>query len=197
MDTVKTTNKSKMETQSSSQHKVGMVRSLVPKRNSSRNTAQPRISSSEAETRIQNNKRVDTTLNSEIQVDTGADTWCIAGRGFSVLEYTDRHLIHRGYSDRSDEQERVPVITAATAVSLDDGTTIILVIHEALYHGEGQHTSLLNQNWIETTNEDYIPFLLQGKSSLLYVRVPTEWEKENCEHITLTLDEPWDPTSED
>jgi hypothetical protein len=26
---------------------------------------------------------------------------------------------------------------------------------------------------------------------------PTEWEKENCEHITMTSDEPWDPTLED
>ena len=50
---------------------------------------------------------------------------------------------------------------------------------------------------IETTNEEYIPFTLQGKSSLLYVRVLTEWEKENCEHITLTSDEPWDPSSAD
>jgi hypothetical protein len=50
---------------------------------------------------------------------------------------------------------------------------------------------------IETTNEEYIPFSLQGKSSLLYVHVPTEWELENCEHIPLTSDEPWDPTSED
>ena len=123
-------------------------------------------------------------------------------------------------SERSEEQEQVLVVTAATAVTLDDDTTVILVIHEALYLGEGQHTSLLNLNQvrfaghkaddipqflsqgtsihgIETTNEDCIPFTLQGKSSLLYVRVPTEWEKENCEHITLTSDEPWDPSSGD
>ena len=73
-------------------------------------------------------------------VDTGADTCCV-GRGFTILEYTDRLVTLRGYSDRSEEQERVPVVTAATTVTLDDDTTVILVIHEALYLGEGQHTS--------------------------------------------------------
>ena len=159
---------------------------------------QPRISnlrlSPEAETRKRNNKQVNTALNGEMLVDTGADTCCV-GRGFTIVEYTDRHVTLRGYSDRSEEQERVPVVTAATAVTLDDNTTVILVIHEALYLGEGQHTSLLNLNrvrfaghkaddipqflsqgtsihGIKTTNEEYIPFTLQGKSSLLYVRVP-------------------------
>jgi hypothetical protein len=122
-----------------------MIQSSVPERSSGKNKLQPRISnlrlSPEAETRIRINRRVDTTLNGEMLVDTGADTCCV-GRGLSVLKYNDHHVTLRGYSDRSNEQGRVPVVTAATAVTLDDGTTIVLVIHKALYLGEGQHTSL-------------------------------------------------------
>jgi hypothetical protein len=129
-------------------------------------------------------------------VNTGADTCCV-GRGFTILEHTNRYVTLRGYSDRSDEQERVPVVTAATTVELDNGSTVVLIFHEALYLGEGQQTSLLNLNQvrfaghkaddipqflsqgtlihgIETMDEEHNPFSLQGKSSLLYVRVPTK-----------------------
>ena len=64
-------------------------------------------------------------------VDTGADMTC-ARAGFTVLAYTDRYVTLRGYSDSSDEEERVPVVRAATAIDLEDGTTIILIMNEVL-----------------------------------------------------------------
>ena len=152
-------------------------------------------------------------------VDTGADRTC-AGAGFTVLAYTDRYVTLRGYSDSSDEEERVPVVTAATAIDLDDGTTIILIMNEVLWLGNSQYTSLLNLNQvryaghqaddiplflsqgssihgIKTKDEFHIPFALKGKSSLMYIRMPTAKEMEECEHIELTSDKPWDPTDVD
>jgi len=50
---------------------------------------------------------------------------------------------------------------------------------------------------IKTKDEVHIPFSLKGKSSHLYIRRPTAKEMEECEHIELTSDDPWDPTDVD
>ena len=111
----------------------------------------------------------------------------------------------------------MPVVTAATVIDLEDGTTVILIMYEVLWLGNSQYTSLLNLNQvryaghqaddiplflsqgssihgIKTKGEFHIPFALKGKSSLMYIRTLTAREMEECEHIELTSDEPWDPT---
>ena len=68
------------------------------------------------------------------------------GAGFTVLAYTDRYVALRGYSDSSDEEGRVPVVTAATAIDLEDGTTIILIMNEVLWFGSFPiHDSIQSQ----------------------------------------------------
>ena len=112
------------------------------------------------------------------------------------------------------------MITAATSIDLEDGTTIILILNEVLWLGNSQYTSLLNLNQvryaghqaddiplflsqgssihgIKTKDEFHIPFALKGKSSLMCIRTPTAREMEECKHIELTSDEPWDPTDVD
>ena len=76
-----------------------------------------------------------------------------------VLAYTDRYVTLRGYSDSSDEEERVPVVTAVMAIDLDDGTTIILIMNEVLWLGNSQYRSLLNLNqvWYAGHQADDIP----------------------------------------
>jgi hypothetical protein len=155
----------------------------------------------------------------EAVIDTGADTVCV-GAGYSVLSYTGRSVSLRGFHDDGETFERIPVVTAATAYDYDDGTTVILIFHEALNLGPTQTTSLINLNQIrhaghqtddipkflsqgkslhgiETLDGDYIPFELKGRASLLYSRVPTQHELDNCQHIDLTCDQPWDPNSKD
>ena len=148
--------------------------------------------SAEMSHRIRQNKRTAIETHGEMWVeDTGADTTC-AGAGFTVLAYTDRYVTLRGYSDSSDEEERVLVVTTATAIDLEDGTTIILIMNEVLWLGNSQYTSLLNLNQvryaghqaddiplflsqgssihgIKTKDEFHIPFALKGKSSLMYL----------------------------
>ena len=50
---------------------------------------------------------------------------------------------------------------------------------------------------IKTLDDVHIPFTLKGKSSLMYVRMPTSRELEDCEHIELTSEDPWDPNEDD
>ena len=175
--------------------------------------------SAEVTHRIRANSPVKSTETGEMWVDTGADTVCV-GRGFHIEE-SGRYATLRGYSDTIDSQERVPVVTATTALDQDDGTTTLLVFHEALYLGDKQHTSLLNLNQvrcaghkaddvpkflsqgsslhgIETLDGEHIPFQLKGKSSLLYTRTPTEYEMNHTPIIELTSDRPaWDPSETD
>ena len=86
----------------------------------------------------------------------------------------------------------MPVVTAATAIDLDDGMTVILIMNEVLWLGDSQYTSLLNLNQVQYAShqaddiplflsqgslihgikmkdEVHIPFSLKGKSSLLYI----------------------------
>ena len=170
--------------------------------------------------RVRQNKRIAIETQGEMWVDTGADTTC-SGAGFTVfVVYAHRYVTLRGYSDSSDEDERVPVVTAATAIDLDDGMTVIRIINEVLWLGDSQYTSLLNLNQvryaghqadgiplflsqgssihgIKMKDEIHIPFSLKGKSSLMYIHMLTAKEMEECEHIELTSDEPWDPTDVD
>ena len=86
------------------------------------------------------NKRIAIETHGEMWVDTGADTTC-AGAGFTVLAYSDRYVTLRGHLDSSNEEERVHVVTAAMAIDLEDGTTIILIMNEVLWLGNSQYTS--------------------------------------------------------
>ena len=94
---------------------------------------------------IRQNKRITIETHGEMWFDTEADTTC-ASAGFTVLAYTDRYVTLRGYSDSSDEEQRVPVVTATMAIDLDDCTTVILIMNEVLWLGNSQYTSLLNLN---------------------------------------------------
>ena len=137
-----------------------------------------------------------------------------------VLAYTDRYVTLRGYSDSSGEEERVPVVTTATAIDLEDGMTIMLIMNEVLWLGKfpvhissqsqpGRYAShqaddiplFLSQgssiHGIKTKDEFHIPFALKGKSSLMCIHTPAAKEMEECEHIELTSDEPWDPIDVD
>jgi hypothetical protein len=115
--------------------------------------------------RIRLNSRAKTTQAGEMWVDTGADTCCV-GQGFHIKE-SGRYVTLRGYSDRLDSEERVPVVSATMALDLDNGMTVLLVFHKALYLGDKQYTSLLNLNQVQYTGHkaDDIPlFLSQGRS---------------------------------
>ena len=103
---------------------VRMTRSSAAKIAAAGHTRKARVIkvrlSAEMSHHICQNKRIAIETHGAMWVDTGANTTC-AGAGFTVLAYSDRYVTLRGYSDSSDEEERVPVVTAAMAIDLEDG----------------------------------------------------------------------------
>ena len=76
----------------------------------------------------------------EILVDGGCDT-SLVGRGFVVESTTDRTVTVQGF-DTSMKLDRLQVVTAVTAVDLEEGT-FILEVNEAI-HVPSNPTSLLS-----------------------------------------------------
>lgn len=155
-------------------------------------------------------------MKGQFLIDTGADTSCV-GAGFVVLSETGRTASLSGYNDRSNATEIVPIVSAVTAY--DGHPTILLVMNEVINLGPNQKTSLLNLNQvrdaghrtddiphffpgasifgIDTNNGIHIPFRLEGKSCVLDVRTPTDFELNNSKRIELTSKSRWTPHKSD
>ena len=138
---------------------------------------------------------------------------------------TKQRVTVSGYSPDLPVMENIPIASCATAYSSPDtGEVFILVFHQALYFGKKLPHSLLCPNQmrdaghvVNDTPRQYddksthsimvcdpdlnynlnIPLMLQGVISCFCSRQPTteELNPGNCEWITMTMDEPWDPTS--
>ena len=109
-----------------------------------------------------------------------------------------------GFDDGKALPKEVKVVAAATAWDDNNGTTFILVFHEALDLGRDQQTPLLCLNQIqsaghqiddiprfltrgrsihgiETCDKMYMPFDLTGHTSYLATRTPTTSKLNTCE----------------
>ena len=155
------------------------------------------------------------------ELDSHADT-CLAGRNFIAYEFTDQSVSIHGFDDNSNPVKNVPVATCMTAITLPDGETVILVVHQALYLGEKQKHSLLCPNQLRkhgvrvddcprhlslgmnskhsiTVLQDDLEISLEmdGVISFFNSHQPTPREIEDCRHIELTSPMVWDPGSEE
>jgi hypothetical protein len=150
------------------------------------------------------------------ELDTRADTIC-AGANFCCLRPTGMTCSVQGFHQSFEPIPEIPVATVATA--WDDpytGQTYILIIHQALYFGTQLDHSLINPNQIRVTGipvcddpydrhrhlgidlgETHIPFQTEGSTIYFNSRVPTREEMDNCQYLTLTDDEDWNPTETD
>jgi hypothetical protein len=148
------------------------------------------------------------------ELDTRADTIC-AGANFMCIHPTGMTCSVQGFHQSFAPIPEIPVATVATA--WDDpttGQTFILIIHQALYFGKQLDHSLINPNQIRITGipvcddpfdkhrslgidlgDFNIPFQTEGNTIYFESRVPTTDEMENCQYISLTDDDDWDPTS--
>ena len=66
------------------------------------------------------------------EIDNHADTCCL-GKNFVPLAYTNRVCDVHAFTDKVDTISNIPVVTGATAASLPNGETVILVVHQGLY----------------------------------------------------------------
>ena len=90
------------------------------------------------------------------------------------------------------------VVTAAMAIDLDNGTTIILIINEVLWLGNSQYTSLLNLNQVRYAGHqaDDIPLYLSQGSSIHGIKTKDEVHIFTCQlqerwKSASTLSSPW------
>jgi hypothetical protein len=113
----------------------------------------------------------------------------------------------------------IPIVKAALAYDIPDtGEVIILIINQALYFGDSLSHVLLNPNQMRSYNikvDDIprhlskdsahsiiieeenlsIPLKLHGIISYFNARTPAIHEIENCQHVTLTPANEWNPYS--
>ena len=142
----------------------------------------------------------------ELLVDGGCDT-SLVGHGFKVESTTNRTVTVQGF-DASMTMEELPVVSAVTAVDLEEGT-FILEVNEAI-HVPNNPTSLLSTFQVRENGgivddvsarhggkqrimKDGIDLPLDLQDGLLFLntRLPTENERQNCTRIILTSDAVW------
>jgi hypothetical protein len=147
------------------------------------------------------------------EIDNWADT-CCAGRNFRPLEFTGMTCSVSPFHEDYKAMQDIPIATCATAVDLTDGTTVILIVNEALYFGDSMDHSLINPNQIRVTSipvnddpfnqtrpfgighpETFIPFATEGATIYFTSRTPTNEELEHFQfrQIELTDEDEWKP----
>ncbi|EEC42677.1 predicted protein [Phaeodactylum tricornutum CCAP 1055/1] len=150
----------------------------------------------------------------------GRDT-CVAGANTVLIGESQKSVTVRPFSSEYSALKNIPIGTVATAYTVpEDGRVVLLIINQALFFGDRLKNTLLTPNQmrdfgIEVDNapRQYvanskhslyvpdsqlrIPLQLRGIFSFLESRKPTQQELDECEHIILTSDVPWEPCSAD
>ena len=159
----------------------------------------------------------------KIELDTCADT-CVAGVNFRLIEKTGETVTVSPYTHHYKLIHDVLIATVVTAYTCPQTReTIILEGHQHLYFGDKLDHSLWNPNQLQHFGakvydclkqfdmdlmfslalEDEggdpvkIPLRLNGIIQYINTHYPTEEEMQNCHHVVVTSDEPWDPYSKD
>lgn len=79
------------------------------------------------------------------EMDNHADTHCFSNN-FIILDYTRQKCSVAPFLAEYDETTNVDIVTGATAVDLEDGSTIVLVFGQGLWFGDRMEKSLINPN---------------------------------------------------
>jgi hypothetical protein len=167
-------------------------RSLQPMTSGMRNRSVKRV---KKDAELKTDWLISRSAKSEI--DNRADT-CCAGMNFRPLEYTGMTCSVSPFHEGYEAMEDIPIATCATAVDLTDGTTVILIVNEALYFGDTIDHLLINPNQVRMTgisvNDDpfnearpfgidhsdvFIPFTTAGATIYFKSRTPTNEELDH------------------
>ena len=98
--------------------------------------------------------------------DSGADTTMI-GDNCIVLSTTDRLVTVVGFESAKAVVPNLPIVTAATAVDLPDGETVILIFNEAIKLPPGNNSLIcINQVRAFGHKVDDIPHKYGGKQQI-------------------------------
>ena len=160
-------------------------------------------------------------LGCRLGLDSHADVHCVGRHAFVTEVFHGRSCTVYPFNDSYTPMNDVSTVNACFAYDTDQGQTYILEVNQALDFRDSMEHSLLcpNQARIHgVTIEDVPPFLdpsglsthsitfptedislpllMNGPISYLPVRLPTDLELDECQHLQLSCgDSPWDPLS--
>ena len=149
------------------------------------------------------------------EIDNHADTTCF-GKNFRVISFTSEVCSVSPYLSEYDSVEDIQICTAATAVELESGETIILQFGQGLWFGDRMEHSLINPNQcrsygiricddptdeyrtlgMELSDDYVVPFFMKGTTCYFQSRSPSLSELETCRTFLVSDPATWDPTSE-
>ena len=81
------------------------------------------------------------------KTDSNADTCCM-GCNWSILNHTIKSADVYPYANSYESVKDIPIVSGTTSYTDAQGTTYILIIHEALYYGNKLDHSLINLNQV-------------------------------------------------
>lgn len=152
------------------------------------------------------------SIHGRNEIDSHADT-VVFGPNWIVLHYTARECDVSPYSEDYAAKTNIPIVTgASTWTDPESGLDYVLVIHEGLWMPDFVKHSLINPNQLRsfgTTVDDNpfagpmsvaspddeirVPMSAAGTNIYFESRTPTQRELDECPHIHLTSEHPWDP----
>ena len=157
----------------------------------------------------------------KLGLDSHAEVHCI-GRHARILEiFEGRQCTVHPFNDAYDPMTNVNTVNACFAYDTDDSQTYIIHVNQALNFSSTMEHSLLcvNQSRFHgvvvddvpkfldyykrsshsiyfPSDDIHLPLLMDGPTSYLPVRFPTDEELDYCPHLELSCGEsPWDPMS--
>ena len=152
------------------------------------------------------------------ELDSHADTVC-AGREFVMFDKPERYVNVYPFAEEYKPLEDIPIATAATVWTSEQGTRYLLLFHEALFFGDRLDKSLICTNQLRAHGlvvEDVprqfdrrsthsirvpdcddltIPLELNGIMSCFATYAPTPDEMENLPRVVMTSSARWRPNS--
>jgi len=166
---------------------------------------------------VKRRKRVEDRFTDPLpcEIDNHADTTCF-GKNFRVTSFTSEVCSVSPFLSEYDSVTDVPICTAATAVDLESGETVILEFGQGLWFGDRMEHSLINPNQcrsygiricndptdgyrtlgMELSDDHVIPFSMKGTTCYFQSRSPSLSELETCRTFLVSDPDTWDPTSE-
>lgn len=154
---------------------------------------------------------VDSMLIHPSEIDNHADTHCF-GDNFIVREWTGFECDVSPFLDEYNAVEKVPIVSAITAVTLQTGQVILLLFGQGLWFGSRMNKSLINPNQCrafgiptcDDPTDPYrklgfeverhrIPFDMRGTTACFDSRRPTPEELDTCPMFTMSDPDYWDP----
>ena len=150
---------------------------------------------------------------SKCELDSHADT-IVAGGNCMVMNHTDRVCTVHAYNDNYEPLNNIPVVRAATGFTSSDGRNYILVLNEALWMPNLDH-SLINPNQLREygidvqdnpysgkpmtikTIDDEFTLCLRSKGATIFFNswLPNSDDLANYPHIILSSQKEWDPST--